>query len=123
MPALAADIEAATRANGVTLDTQQDAAVLAAYPNAIDGSVSPAGGYCDDMAHTALLNAQRFALLKVARRRFRTEADRDLPALRTNTKTATVTAVDGEVRANGPYLVSSWSFDRDNERTGVEIYG
>jgi hypothetical protein len=123
MPALAADIEAATRPNGVTLDTQADPAVLAAYPNAIDGSASPAGGYCDDMAHTALLNAQRFALLKVPRRRFRTEADRDLPALRTNGRTPTVQAVDSEVRANGPFLVSGWSFDRDSERTGIEIYG
>lgn len=123
MSALPADIQAATRSGGVTLDTQQDATVLAAYPTAIDGAASPAGGYCDDMADTAALNAQRFALLKVARRRFRLEADRDLPALRTNSRTPTVTAIDEEVRANGPYLVSSVTFDRDSDRTGIEIYG
>lgn len=123
MPALAADIEAATRPNGVTLDTQEDAAVLAAYPNAIDASVTPAGGFCDDMADTATLNAQRFALLKVARRRFRTEADRDLAALWTGNKTPTVTAVDSEVRANGPFLISDIAFDMDSERTEIEIYG
>lgn len=123
MPALPSDIEAATRPGGVTLDTQQDPAVLAAYPNAVDASVSPAGGYCDSLADTALLNAQRFALLKVARRRFRLEADRDLPALWAGHKTPTVQAIDSEVRANGPFLVSDIAFDQDSERTEIEIYG
>ncbi len=123
MPALAADIQAATRPNGVTLDTQQDAAVLTAYPNAIDGAAFPAGGLCDDIADTATLNAARFALLKLPRRRFRCEADRDLPALRTGNVTPTVTAVDSEVRANGPHLVARAAFNLDDERTEIEIYG
>ena len=123
MPALAADIEAATRPEGVTLDTQEDGAVKAAYPNAVDASVTPAGGFCDSMADTATLNAQRFALLKVARRRFRTEADRDLPTLWAGSKTPTVTAVDSEVHANGAFLISDISFDLDTERTEIEIYG
>lgn len=123
MPALPADIEAARRPDGVTLDTQQDPAVLAAYPNAIDGAARPAGGLCDNLADTATLNAQRFALLKLPRRRFRTEADRDLPALRAGTVTATVTAIDAEVQLNGAFLVARVSFDMDADRTEIEIYG
>ena len=123
MAALAADIEAATRAGGVTLNTQEDAAVKAAHPNAVDASTSPAGGFCDSLADTAALNAQRFALLKVPRRRFRTLADRDLPALWDGNNTSTVQAVDSEVRANGPFLVSDIAFDQDSEQTEIEIYG
>lgn len=123
MPALAADIQAATRPNGVTLDTQQDPAVLTTYPNAVDGAANPAGGLCDDLADTATLNLQRFNLLKVPRRRFKCAADRDLPALRSGNVTPTVTAIDTEVRVNGPHLVARVEFNLDDERTEIEIYG
>ncbi len=123
MPATAADITAATRPNGVTLDVQSDSAVQTAYPNARDGNASPAPGFCDSISDTATLNAARFALLKVARRRFRTEADRDLSALRSGNVTPAVTAIDSEVSVNGNFLVSRVTFDLDAERTEIEIYG
>jgi hypothetical protein len=123
MPALAADIEAATRPNGVTLDTQQDSAVLTAYPNARDGAGSPAAGFFDSLTDAATVNAERLTLLKVARRRFATEADRDLDALRGGNLTPVVTAIDAEVSANGAFLVARVAFDLDDDRTKVEIYG
>lgn len=123
MPALAADITAATRPNGVTLDTQQSTAVQADFPNARDGSLDPSAGFFDSMADAATVNAARFALLSAPRRRFRCEADGILPELASGNVTPTVTAIDSEVAANGPFLVSRVVYDLDSERTQVEIYG
>lgn len=121
MTALPADIQSATRPGGVTLATEESSAVLAAFPNARDGGVSL--GFFDTLADAAAANAERFALLSVARRRFRTAADRDLPDLRAGSPTVTVTAIDAEVAANGPFLVARALFDPLDDRTEIEIYG
>jgi hypothetical protein len=123
MPALSADIDAATRPNGVTLDTQEDAGVLATYPTARDGAQAPAVAFWDVLADATALNAERFSLLSAPRRRFKVEADGVLTALLPSAATPAVTLVASEVRANGAFLVARMEFDFGTGRTMLEVWG
>lgn len=124
MTALPADITAVLRPNGVSLSTQSDAAVKAAWPNAIDGSQSPIGGFCDDIADTAALSAERFALLKAPRRRFAVELEGVVSAaLPAAGATAAVGLIDAETAVAQTMLVSRVRIDLDAMRTGIEVFG
>lgn len=124
MTALPADITAVLRPNGVSLATQADAAVKAAWPNAIDGSQGPIGGFCDDIADTAMLNAERFALLKAPRLRFSVELEGVvLTALPAAGATAAAALTDAETAVAQTMLVSHVRIDLDAMRTGIEVFG
>lgn len=123
MPATAADIEAATRPTGVTLDTQSSSGVLATWPNARDGADAPAVAFWDSLSDAVAMNTERFALLSAARRRFKVEADGVLTALLPAAVTPAVTLVAAEVAANGAFLVARLEFDSESNRTKMELWG
>lgn len=123
MPALAADIEAATRPNGVTLDVQANGAVQAAHPNARDGLDQPIRAFWDSPADAAVMCAERLALLEITRRRFRVEVDGVHDIMIGGATTPAVTLVDSVLATSGPFLVTKPAFDFMAERTIVEVWG
>ena len=123
MPALAADVAAATRPNGFSLDVQESAGVLAAYPNARDGADAPALGFWDTLADATALNGDRFALLSAPRRRFRVVVEGIQTALSAGDVTPASTLVASELTASGPFLVARVDYDLETNRTTLELWG
>lgn len=120
MPALPADIAAATRE--VAISTWSDTAIAARYPAARDGSVTPATGYFDSAANADTVIQARGALIGVERRRFAvTVQDLVWPDPASGIPTARL--IDGEQRADGDFLVARVELDLDAETTSFELFG
>jgi len=119
MPALPADIAAATRE--VTVVTWSSADVAARYPSARDGSLQPAEGFFDSAADAqAVINA-RGALIGVDRRRFAAAMMGAhwpdvavLPADR---------LIDAELRIDATLACARIELDLEAERTSHETWG
>ncbi|MEE2915738.1 MAG: hypothetical protein VYB32_01550 [Pseudomonadota bacterium] len=120
MPADPADIAAASRDAVVT--SWEGAAVAARYPNARDGLVAPARGFCDAAADAQAIVNARGALIGVERRRFAVEAmgiiwpdlSAGVPSLR---------VVDGEQAVDSVHLAARIEIDLDAEATSFETFG
>lgn len=123
MPALPADIQAATRPEGVTLDTQSSNGVLSIHPNARDGSTPPTRAFWDTGLSASAINGARFGLLNAPRRRFRVEAQGLLWTLSEADATPTITLTDDRLRASGPFLVACAEYDVQRNRTLLEVWG
>jgi len=123
MPALPADIDAATRPEGVTLDTQSSSGVLALHPNARDGSTPPTRAFWDGGLAASALNGARFGLLNAPRRRLRVEVQGLLWALSDADATPAVTLTDDRLQASGPFLVARAEYDVQRNRTLLEVWG
>lgn len=120
MPADPNDIGPAIRAAAVA--TWQNAAIKARYPTARDGQSEPAEGFFDSIADAQTMVDARGALIGVERRRFAVQVD-GLSWLDPSTGVPTVTLVDAEQLANGPFLVSRIELDLEAERTSLELFG
>lgn len=120
MPADIADIAAASR-DAVTA-TWSSATVAARFPNARDGTVKPATGYCDSVADAQVLVDARGALIGTDRRRFAVDVheliwpdiEAGLPTLR---------LIDAEQRADLPCLTARIEIDLDAAATSLELFG
>lgn len=124
MPALAADIEAATRA--FAYDTQSDAAVLAVHAGARDTGAAPRPANWDSLADAAAVNAAGFAFWKAARQRLAANVDAVLAmtgALDPSALAPTVTLVDAELGINGLFLIADFEIDLDASATALELIG
>lgn len=119
MPALQADIALGTRdAETVTWGS---ADVAARYPNARDGSETPATGYFDDPADAALVLSQRGGLIGVDRTRYAVGIaalawpdDGALPSSR---------LVDAEHSVDATHLGARIEIDLEAETTSLELFG
>ncbi len=120
MPALPADIAAASRE--VAISTWSDPAIVARYPAARDGSVTPANGYCDSAADADTIIQARGALIGVERRRFAVTVQGLVwPDPASGIPTARL--IDTEQRADGAFLVARVELDLDAETTSLELFG
>ena len=120
MAALTSDIALAMRRAIVVTD--QDAALLARFPNARDGRKAPATGYFDDRTDAASALAVRRVLIGTVRRRFTArvqdevepDLDAGLPAWR---------LVDVEQGVDQVALVGRIEIDEETETTSMELFG
>lgn len=120
MPALPADIAAATRE--VAISTWSDPAIAARYPAARDGSVTPATSYFDRAADAQAIIDARGALIGVERRRFAVTAQ-DLVWPDPAAGIPTARLIDDEQRADGAFLVARVELDLDAETSSFELFG
>lgn len=120
MPALPADIAAATREAAIS--TWSDPAIAARYPAARDGSVTPAAGYCDSAIDADTVIKARGALIGVERRRFAVTVQ-DLAWPDPTTGIPTALLVDLEQRANGAFLMARVELDLEAETSSFELFG
>lgn len=119
MPALIADIAAGTRP--AQIESWQDAAVKARYPNARDGSKDAAEGFFDDAANAITAITARGALLGTERRRFRVLVD-ELWWPNPAAGIPTVTLIDPEQSVNAAGLVSRVEVNLEAESTLFEVF-
>jgi hypothetical protein len=124
MPATAADVARATRA--AVTDVQSDSAVLTRQPGARDGLLSPRPGFFDAIASAATVNAAAFALIGTERRRFAVRVQDVIEptgAFDCSLATPTVTLIDPDLAANGPFLVARMEIDDEAGITNLELFG
>jgi hypothetical protein len=120
MPADPNDIGPAIRPAAVA--TWEGTAIKARYPNARDGQSEPGEGFFDSIADAQAIVNARGVLIGVERRRFAAQID-GLAWLDPSTGVPTVTLIDAEQAANGPFLVSRIELDLEAERTSLELFG
>ena len=120
MPALIADISAASRAS-VTARWHDDA-IKARYPSARDGALAPQEGLFDDIADAQTAADQQGALLGVERRRF-TVTVAELLWLDPSMAIPTVRLVDSALGIDRLCMVSRFELDLDSETTSLELFG
>lgn len=118
MPALPADIAAASRA--ARIETRVDAAMKARYPNARDGSATPATGFFDLAANAVTALAQRAALIGGERRRFKVTVE-GLHWPSPEAGMPTVMLIDPEQGVADAALVSRIELDANSEQTIYEV--
>lgn len=120
MPASPQDIAAGSRE--ATIVTWSDPAIVARYPTARDGSVTPATGYCDSAADQQVLIDQRGALIGVDRRRFAVAIGEVVwPEISTGLPQARL--VDAEQRVDAVHLAARIEVDLDALTTTHELFG
>ena len=120
MPALDADIAAATRDAAVL--TWSNPANAARYPSARDGSIVPATGYFDAAADAQTMANARGALVGVERRRFAVPVHHMIwPTLSTAILQARL--IDAEQGVDGVHLVARFELDLEAEATTLELFG
>ena len=120
MPAIVADIAAATRK--AKIESWSDAAVKTRYPNARDGQAEPAEGYFDTAANGNTVITARAAIFGTERRRFAVEA----MGLTWPDPVAAIPIValtDPEQAVNGNHIAARIALDLDNETTSYEVFG
>lgn len=123
MPALPADIAAATRAGGTALETAQDANLLNDTPNARDGADRPIAAWWDDPAAAQALVSERLSIIGAPRRRFVLRVEGLRFDLFPGATAKTVRLDDAEQLADGDFIVSRVSGDLDRHQTVLEIWG
>ena len=120
MPAELADIAAGTRRSKI--ETWQNAAIKARYPNARDGGAEPAEGMFDAAADAQAAIAQRAELFGVERRRFnvpvqdllRPDPAAGLPIIRLK---------DAEQVMDGKTLPARIECNLERTATAYEVFG
>ncbi len=120
MPADANDIAAASRAT--TVATWSDPVLIGRYPNARDGTVSPANGNFDAIADAQVVATARGALIGTERRRFAVDVQ-ELIWPDVESGVPTMHLVDGEQRADLDCLTARIELDLDAETTSLELFG
>lgn len=120
MPAQPADIAAGTRR--ATIVTWSDAAIQTRYPNARDGSESPAEGFFDSAADAATVLAARAALIGAERDRYAVTAQALLWPDPT-TGLPTIGLTDDEHNVDRLFLPSRIEVDLEEEVTRYGLYG
>jgi hypothetical protein len=120
MPALPADIAAATRP--ATVQSWSNGAIRARYPNALDGRASPAEGNFDVPAHAQAAVDQRGQLFGVERRRFVIDAAAVVwPDPSTGLPAAQL--IDPEQAVNAAHMAARIEVDLENKTTAYEVFG
>lgn len=120
MPALAADIDAATRE--AIIVKVQDAAILTRFPNARDGQKEPATGYFDSAADASAALAVRAALTGTVRRRFKVQVqDLVVPSLSAGVPCFRLT--DTEQAVNAVHLTGRLEVNFEDEASAMELVG
>jgi hypothetical protein len=120
MPALPADIAAATR--DVVVASWADPAIAARYVAARDGSVTTADGYFDSRADAETVIVARGALIGIERRRFAVTVH-ELLWLDPADGMPTVRLIDPEQGVDGLFLIARLELDLDAETTSLELFG
>lgn len=120
MPADFDDIAAATRAAAIA--TWSSAATIARYPNARDGTVTPAPGFFDSIADAQTAANARGTLIGAERRRFAVDVQ-ELIWPDVESGVPTIRLVDGEQGADLPCLTARIEIDLDAETTSLELFG
>lgn len=120
MSAFPADVQRATRAARIVIDT--DTAVQTAFPAARDGLQSPERGYFESAADAATVLAAKAALIGAYRRRFAVScAGQVIPAPLTEVPSYQLVA--SELTANLPALLCRIEVDLNSETTAMEVMG
>lgn len=120
MPALAADIGAATR-DAVTV-TWNSATIAARYPGARDGSVAPDDGYFDSVADAQTVIDARAALIGTERRRFVAVVQEVIwPDL--STGLPQIRLIDTENAVDATFIAARLEIDLEAETTTYELFG
>jgi hypothetical protein len=120
MPALPADIGAATRP--ARIETWSNAAIKSRYPNARDGEGAPAEGMFDLAADAAAALAQRAALIGVERRRLTAVAG-EIVWPDPLSGVPSVAATDPEQNVAGTFLAAKIELSLEDETTTYELFG
>lgn len=120
MPADFADIAAATRAAAIAIWT--GAAIAARYPNARDGSVTPATGFFDAIDDAQAMANARGTLIGVERRRFAVGVQ-ELIWPDVESGVPIVRLIDDEQGADLPCLTARIEVELDAETTSLELFG
>ncbi|GAA4221549.1 hypothetical protein GCM10022253_27840 [Sphingomonas endophytica] len=120
MPADFDDIAAATRAAAVA--TWSDGLTAGRYPNARDGTVTPAPGFFDRIDDAQAVANARGVLIGAERRRFAVDIE-ELVWPDVESGVPTVRLVDDEQRADLPCLTARIEIDLDAETTSLELFG
>ncbi len=118
MPATAADIAAGTRP--AQIESWSSATMKSRYPNARDGSQSPAEGFFDSAANAVTAITARGALLGTERRRFQVVVN-DLIWPTPELGLPTVILNDPEQGVSAVALVSRVEVDLEDEVTNYEV--
>lgn len=120
MPADFADIAAATRAASIAI--WAGGAIAARYPNARDGSVTPATGFFDAIGDAQAAANTRGTLIGAERRRFAVEVQ-ELIWPDVENGVPTMRLIDAEQGADLPCLTARIEIDLDAETTSLELFG
>lgn len=120
MAATPADIAAGTRRAQVL--TWEDSDIQTRYPNARDGSLTPAEGFFDDAADADTVLAARGALIGVERRRFVVTAqDVEWPAPEDGLPTIALS--DDGLAVDANHLPSRIEIDLEAETSTYGLFG
>jgi hypothetical protein len=120
MPAAIADIVAATRAGAIV--TWADGVTAARYPNARDGTVTPAPGFFDSSSDAQAVADARGLLIGAERRRFAVDVE-ELVWPDVESGVPTLRLIDDEQRADLACLAARIELDLDAETTSLELFG
>ena len=120
MPALTADIAAATR-DAVTA-FWSSGTIAARYPGARDGSVTPDDGYFDSITDAQTIIDARAALIGTERRRFVVVVQEIIwPDL--STGLPQIRLIDAEQAVDATFIVARIEIDLEAETTTYELFG
>lgn len=118
MPAQPTDIIRAIRQSRIVTD--EDTAILTAFPNARDQNDSPTPGYFESASDATTLLALKAALIGAFRRRFAVRINSILE-LDPLTEIPTYNLVDSEHNVSGDGLVTRIEVDLQEQTTNVEL--
>ncbi len=120
MPADINDIAAATRAAAVAM--WSDGITAGRYPNARDGTVTPAPGYFDRIDDAQAVANARGVLIGAERRRFAADVE-ELIWPDVESGVPVVRLIDDEQHADLPCLTARIEIDLDAGTTSLELFG
>lgn len=119
MPALVADIAAGTRT--ARIESVSDAAILARYPRARDGSEQPAEGFFDVALDALTAITARKALLGVERRRFKVVAE-GLNWIDPSIEHPSIRLIDSEQALDGTGMITRFELSLEDGTTTYEVF-
>jgi hypothetical protein len=121
MPALPADVAAATR--DALLAEWSDGGLHGRYPSARDGLTDPSTGYFDTLADALVAIAARGALIGVDGRRRFSVVVQDLVFVDPTTGMPCVSLTDAEQSVAATLVLTRIEVDLEAETTTLELFG